>query len=417
MPPDSSKIDLGLTGLTTESRNPRSEAIDTLTALEIVDLMNEEDARVAAAVREQARVIATAIDVIAERLRDGGRLLYAGAGTSGRLGVLDATECPPTFNTRPEQVVGLIAGGMAALTRAVEGAEDYPEQGAEDLRSIQVSSRDVVVGIATSGRTPYVVGALEHARTVGAFAIGLACNPDSQLSPRADLMITPIVGPEVISGSTRLKAGTATKLVLNMLTTGAMVRMGKTYGNLMVDLRATNQKLPDRARRIVGLLTGLDVSASQRLLDEAGGELKTAVVMHARSISAEEAHAALSRMQGSLRRAMAAELTAQPTEPVRIHHEDLVIGIDGGGTKTVAVLARRGNGEEEILGRGTTGPSNPQAVGLDRALVAVTESIAEAFADAKIPLGTVSHLCAGIAGSGRPGIRRQLAEYLTRHGW
>src|SRR5439155_13452920 len=217
--------------MTTEARNPASEKIDTLSPLQIVRLMNAEDARVAEAVGREAESIARAVEVIANRLRADGRLVYIGAGTSGRLGVLDASECPPTFSTPPEMVVGLIAGGYGALTRAVEGAEDHPERAVEDLKKINFAAGDVLVGIATSGRTPYVIGGLKYARQVGAFAIGLACNDGSALADVCDLMITPVVGPEVISGSTRLKAGTATTLVLNMLTTGAMVLLGKTYGN------------------------------------------------------------------------------------------------------------------------------------------------------------------------------------------
>src|SRR5205085_3028444 len=209
--------------MTTEARNPASEKIDTLSPLEIVRLMSEEDSRVVPAIIRVAEPIAKAIEVIADRLRTGGRLIYIGAGTSGRLGVLDASECPPTFSTPPEMVVGLIAGGYGALMRAIEGAEDHPENAITDLKDVHLAAGDVLVGIATSGRTPYVIGGLKYAKEIGAFAIGLACNDGSALAEAADLMITPIVGPEVISGSTRLKAGTATKLVLNMLTTGAMV--------------------------------------------------------------------------------------------------------------------------------------------------------------------------------------------------
>ena len=289
---------------TTEARNPASEKIDTLSALEIVRLMNDEDSRVPAAVCREAEPIARAVEVIADRLRGGGRLIYIGAGTSGRLGVLDASECPPTFSTPPEMVVGLIAGGYGALTRAVEGAEDHPEAAVDDLKKINLSSRDVLVGIATSGRTPYVIGGLKHARQIGAFAIGLACNDGSALTDAADLMITPVVGPEVISGSTRLKAGTATKLVLNMLTTGAMVLLGKTYGNLMVDLKATNKKLIIRTRRIVAELTGLTEAEAEQQLARCGGELKTAVVAHRHNISAETARERLSQAGGQLRRAL-----------------------------------------------------------------------------------------------------------------
>src|SRR5262245_32035947 len=290
--------------LTTEARNPASERIDTLSALEIARLMNAEDARVAEAVGREAEPIARAIEIIAQRLRAGGRLIYIGAGTSGRLGVLDATECPPTFSTPPEMVVGLIAGGYTALTRAVEGAEDHPEFAVSDLKQVQLSRGDAVVGIATSGRTPYVIGGLRYAREVGAAAIGLACNDGSALTDAADLMLTPVVGPEVVSGSTRLKAGTATKLVLNMLTTGAMVLLGKTYGNLMVDLKATNAKLVARTRRIVAMLTGLSEEAAEQQLARCGGELKTAVVAHRHNVSAEAARAMLQRAGGQLRIAL-----------------------------------------------------------------------------------------------------------------
>jgi N-acetylmuramic acid 6-phosphate etherase len=290
--------------LTTEARNPASEDLDGLTAAEIVRLINAEDAKVAAAVADQADAIARAIDAIAERLARGGRLVYVGAGTSGRLGVLDAVECPPTFNTHPTQVIGLIAGGTAALTTAVEGAEDRPELAIEDLKKIGLSDRDVVVGIATSGRTPYVLGSLEYAQSVGAFTIGLSCNRDPQIATRCDLSITPVVGPEVVSGSTRMKAGTATKMVLNMLSTGAMIRLGKTYGNLMVDLRASNSKLADRARRIVRAVTNLSDPESERLLRDCGGEVKTAIVSHYTGFSSVEARRLLDASQGHLRRAL-----------------------------------------------------------------------------------------------------------------
>ncbi|MCA9169639.1 MAG: N-acetylmuramic acid 6-phosphate etherase [Planctomycetales bacterium] len=290
--------------LTTEARNPASEQLDQLSALEIVQLMNREDQSVPRAVEQEAASIATAIDVITARLRDGGRLVYVGAGTSGRLGVLDASECPPTFNTDPRQVVGIIAGGESALIRAAEGAEDRPEDAVRDLAQRNVDHRDVVVGIATSGRTPYVIAALQYAREQGAYAIGLVCNRGSEVESVADLMITPVVGPEIVSGSTRLKAGTATKLVLNMLTTGAMVRLGKTFGNLMVDLRATNIKLKHRTNRIVRDLTGLDEAAAQRLLDDCQGELKTAIVAELADITPEEARQRLAQHQGRLRAAL-----------------------------------------------------------------------------------------------------------------
>lgn len=288
----------------TEARNPASENIDTLSPLEIVRLMNAEDARVAQAVGREAESIARAIEVLAERMRRGGRLVYLGAGTSGRLGVLDASECPPSFSTPPELVVGLIAGGYGALTKAVEGAEDRPELAIEDLQKINLSAADVIVGIATSGRTPYVMSGLKHARGLGAFTIGLACNDGSALAEVADLMITPIVGPEVLSGSTRLKAGTATKLVLNMLTTGTMVQLGKTYGNLMVDLKATNSKLVARARRMVATLTGLSEQEAEEQLARCDGELKTAIVALKHGVSAAVARKLLERAGGQLRGAL-----------------------------------------------------------------------------------------------------------------
>lgn len=293
-----------LAQLTTEGRNPASEAIDRMSAVEIVRLMNGEDATVAAAVARESAAIARAIEVIADRLRAGGRLVYLGAGTSGRLGVLDASECPPTFNSPPGQVVGLIAGGLRALTRSIEGAEDHPEFGAEDLKSIGLTAADAVVGIATSGRTPYVLGGLEYARAQGAYTIGIACNRDTSLIACADLAITPIVGPEVISGSTRMKAGTATKMVLNMLSTGAMVLLGKTYGNLMVDLQATNSKLVERSRRIVAALTGLSLDEAEQTLAQCNGEVKTAIVVLRCSIAPEEARERLRRHGAHLRKAL-----------------------------------------------------------------------------------------------------------------
>jgi N-acetylmuramic acid 6-phosphate etherase len=290
--------------LTTEARNPASEDLDGLSAAQIVRLINSEDAKVAGAVAEQSDAIAQAIDVIAERLARGGRLSYIGAGTSGRLGVLDAVECPPTFNTLPTQVIGLIAGGYTALTTSVEGAEDRPELAIDDLKTVGLTDGDVVVGIATSGRTPYVLGSLEFAQSVGAFTIGLSCNRDAEIATRCNLSIAPVVGAEVVSGSTRMKAGTATKMVLNMLSTGAMIRLGKTYGNLMVDLRASNSKLADRARRIVRAVTNLTDQESERLLRDCGGEVKTAIVSHYTGKPSMEARRLLAASEGHLRKAL-----------------------------------------------------------------------------------------------------------------
>lgn len=290
--------------LTTEQRNPASDKIDAMSSLEIVQLMNAEDAGVAAAVAKEAETIAAAVDLIAEAFRRGGRLVYIGAGTSGRLGVLDASECPPTFNSPPEQVVGLIAGGRTALTNAVEGAEDHSEFAIADLQELGLSQDDVLVGIATSGRTPYVIAALQYAREQGTAAIAFTCNQENQLADVADLTICPVVGPEVVTGSTRLKAGTATKMVLNMLTTGAMVRIGKTYGNLMVDLRATNKKLIDRSIRILIAFTDLPRDEAETVLEACHGELKTAIVSVKRNVSPERAEELLKQAGGHLRRVL-----------------------------------------------------------------------------------------------------------------
>ena len=303
---DSTKT--SLEQLTTEARNPLTQELDSLSALEIVNLINSEDAKIADAVAEVSGSIAQAIEVIADRLSRGGRLIYVGAGTSGRLGVLDAVECPPTFNTEPELVIGLIAGGPEGLVRAVEGAEDSREMGRQDLQEIALGDLDVVVGIAASGRTPYVKGALDYARDTGAFAIGFSCNQGAEIIDHADLSIVPVVGPEVLSGSTRLKAGTATKMVLNMLTTGAMVRMGKTYSNLMVDLQATNAKLGERAQGIVAAVTACTRAEARELLGQCNGEVKTAIVAQNLNMSPGEARARLSLVNGHLRKAL---------EPVR----------------------------------------------------------------------------------------------------
>ena len=393
--------------LQTESRNPASAELDERTPLELVRLMCAEDAKVPAAVATQAEVIARAVEVIADRWRAGGRLIYTGAGTSGRLGVLDASECPPTFNAPPHMVIGLIAGGPTALTTAVEGAEDHPEFAARDLAAINLTANDVVVGIATSGRTPYALGAVEYARGLGAFTIGFSCNPDADIIPRVDLAITPVVGPEILTGSTRLKAGTATKLVLNMLTTGAMVRLGKTFGNLMVDMRATNDKLRARANRIVRSATGLDNSAAESLLDRTGRELKTALVSQLAGVTADAARERL-KVAGGRVRAAIGTVVRPTTEPV-----DLVLGIDGGGTGTVALLADPAGG---VIGRGEAGPSNMQAVGAVAALAALDAATAAAFAAAGRPRRTVRAACLGLAGAGRADDQTVIRDWAERTG-
>lgn len=287
--------------LTTEQSNPITSEIDVLSTLEIIRLMNAEDNKIAAAVEHESAAIATAVDAIADRLSNGGRLLYLGAGTSGRLGVLDASECPPTFNTPPELVVGIIAGGYRALTSAIEGAEDDEQAAIADLTQHQLTHRDVLVGIASSGRTPYVMSGLRHAKDLGAYAIGITCNRQSELESVADVVIATVVGPEVISGSTRLKAGTATKMVLNMLTTATMVRLGKTYGNWMVDLRASNVKLKARSIRIVSSIAQVDELQAAELLENCHGEVKTAIVSSMRSLNYAEARSLLENSAGKLR--------------------------------------------------------------------------------------------------------------------
>ena len=288
----------------TEARNPATMGIDTVSTLEMVRLINAQDATVAAAVTEALPQIAAAIDGIAYRIREGGRLIYLGAGTSGRLGVLDASECPPTFNTPPGQVIGLIAGGAAALTQAIEGAEDDREGGARDVAALDVSTRDAVVGIASSGGTPYVLGGMAEARARGALVVGLTSNRPALIDAAGDITIAVVVGPEVITGSTRLKAGTAQKMVLNMLSTGVMVRLGKTYGNLMVDVRATNAKLRARARRIVAQGCGIPEDEAERALGVCDGEVKTAIVAVLNGVEPDVARRQLAENGDVIRRAL-----------------------------------------------------------------------------------------------------------------
>ena len=299
----------------TEARNPATVNIDLVPTLEMVRMINAEDRRIPEAVAEELPHVAAAIDAIAERMQAGGRLIYIGAGTSGRLGVLDASECPPTFGTPPELVVALIAGGTRAITTAVEGAEDDAAAGAQDIAALNVGPQDSVVGIAASGRTPYVLGGLAEARRRGALTIGLACTHAAELEALVRVAITPIVGPEVISGSTRLKAGTAQKMVLNMLSTGVMIRLGKTFSNLMVDVQPTNAKLRERAWRIVreacaSMGQELSAEATWTLLDRCNGEVKTAIVVGLTGVSPDEARARLREARGSVRRALTQEKAA-----------------------------------------------------------------------------------------------------------
>ncbi len=301
MTPDLSKM-------ITEGRNPASEAIDQLTTEQMLTVINQEDKKVALAVEDILPQIACAVDAITAAFAAGGRLIYCGAGTSGRLGILDASECPPTFGSPPEQVVGLIAGGHRAILQAVENAEDNHAQGALDLQAITFSAADILVGIAASGRTPYVLGAMEYAEQCGATVIALSCNPDGEMAARANIALTPVVGPEVVTGSSRLKAGTAQKMVLNMLTTGAMIRSGKVFGNLMVDVEATNHKLVKRQINIVMQATGCDSEVAGQALRACNGRCKTAIVMVLAELNAVQATALLDQHQGFIRPALAAAM-------------------------------------------------------------------------------------------------------------
>lgn len=287
--------------LTTELPNEETQQLDRLSVREILRLMNEEDKKVPFAVERVLDQVADAVELIAASLENGGRLFYFGAGTSGRLGILDASECPPTFGTDPELVQGVIAGGPAAMVRAIEGAEDSPELGRQDVHTYGVKAGDVVVGIAASGRTPYVIGALREARRLNAATIALSCNEHAVIDAFADVAINVVVGPEVLTGSTRLKAGTAQKLVLNMLTTATMIKLGKVYGNLMVSVQATNVKLRERVKRIVMEVTGASYAEAERLAELANGDAKTAIVMKLTGRGAEEARRLLDEAGGRIR--------------------------------------------------------------------------------------------------------------------
>ncbi|TWP36358.1 N-acetylmuramic acid 6-phosphate etherase [Leekyejoonella antrihumi] len=296
---------MNLAELDTESRNPRSERLDTMSTAEVLALMNDEDRLVSDAIALVLDQVAQAVELVAASLHAGGRLIYLGAGTSGRLGLLDAVECPPTFSTDPGQVVAMLAGGDMAFVRAVEGAEDDPEAAARQVDAHRIGARDTVVGIAASGRTPYVVGGLRRAHQLGASTVALACNAAALISQEADVAIEVLTGPEVLTGSTRLKAGTAQKMVCNMISTAAMVRIGKTYGNLMVDLRPTNAKLVDRARRIVAAAADVDEATAARALTTADGRAKVAIVMLLAAADAPTAARLLDNAAGVVSNAVA----------------------------------------------------------------------------------------------------------------
>ncbi len=302
---ENTELFAALRRLSTEQRNPRSEDIDVASTREILEIINAEDQLVAGAVGREIPYIEEAVEILVDAFQSGGRLIYAGAGTSGRLGVVDASECPPTFGTPPEQVQGLIAGGRGAMFEAVEGAEDDPSEGRRDLERLGITPVDVVCGIAASRRTPYVVGAVAFAREVGCRTLFVTCNPRENFDLDVDVAICPFVGPEVIMGSTRMKSGTAQKLVLNMLTTAAMVRLGKVYHNMMVDLQMTNRKLVERSKRIVMMATGVDYSEASVALERAGGHVKTALVMLlGRVETTTEAHERLDAAGGFVRGAI-----------------------------------------------------------------------------------------------------------------
>ncbi|MDC5704081.1 N-acetylmuramic acid 6-phosphate etherase [Vibrio europaeus] len=293
-----------LSHLVSEGRNPETMDIDLLPSLEIVKRINQQDQQVPLAVEKVLPEIAQAVDKITAAFKVGGRLVYMGAGTSGRLGVLDASECPPTFGVSDQMVIGLIAGGPEAILKAKESAEDSPEFGVEDLKSINFSAKDVVVGIAASGRTPYVIGALEYANDIGATTVALSCNPDSTIADIAQIAISPVVGPEALTGSTRLKSGTAQKLVLNMLTTASMIRLGKSYQNLMVDVKATNKKLVARAARIVMQATDCDKSLATETLEKTDYDVKLAILMLLTGMELSQAKNQLEKQDGFLRKAV-----------------------------------------------------------------------------------------------------------------
>jgi N-acetylmuramic acid 6-phosphate etherase len=371
----------------TERDHPASERLDLLPTLELVRVMNRADAAVAPAVERELEAVARAIDRIAERMQRGGRLVYVGAGTSGRLGVLDAAECPPTFGVAPGDVVGLIAGGDAALVRAVEGAEDRGELARQDLDRIALAAGDALVAISASGGTPYALAAVARARELGALTVAVSCNPDGELARAAELAITPVPGPEVVSGSTRLKAGTATKLVLNMLSTGAMVRLGHVRGNRMVELRPTNAKLRERAIRIVAELATVDAARAAELL---------------------AAH-------GSVRAALAAAAAGPTAAPAAARTNGCIAGVDGGGTRTRAVLAKTREPPDETAAASEAGPCNLTS-DLSLALRSIEAALGRARADAELAAAPFDAVCIAAAGSGDAALREAARRHLLERG-
>ena len=395
--------------LTTERRNPRSVGIDLLDAMGIARLMNAEDATIAPIVAEQAEKIGTIVEAIVERMKRGGRLIYAGAGTSGRLGVIDAAECPPTFHAPHGQVVGLIAGGPGALLKAVEGAEDSPEWGARDLANLGIDSRDSFIAIAASGRTPYCIGALAEAKKVGAFTAVVVCVKNSEMSRHAEHSIEVETGPEILTGSTRLRAGTATKLVLNTISTAVMIGLGKTHGDLLVDLRASNEKLRQRAIRIVSQVTNTSIEDAKEQLMKLGGEVKPAIVASLLQMGPNEARERLRSSGGRIIDALGfREKTTAPPEPRKVW-----VGIDGGGT---GLKIRFGlcHPDGTILETDTISgpPVLPASHGVDGVIFEWKRRILGFLSGKAIPLVAVKAIVAGTSGAGTPEICRTLEELL-----
>jgi N-acetylmuramic acid 6-phosphate etherase len=393
-----------------------SVPLDELSASALVDRMNREDSMVAAAVSAQRVTIARAIETISDRLRTGGRMIYLGAGTSGRLGYLDAVECLSTFGTDPAHVVAAIAGGIDSLHHPNPGAEDDVENGRNDMAALNLSPLDVVVGVTASGSTPYVLGGLGVAREMGAVVAVVCCNPNHSFSGISDEIIVIDVGPEVIAGSTRLKAGTAIKMVLNMLSTGAMVLCGKTFGDQMVDLMPLNEKLRSRARDIVTSMTGLAEDQVETLLESCDGEIKTAILVNRFGVRPVLAREWLSESNGGLRKALSRSTSSRILTPApilnKVEPRTLVVGIDAGGSKTIAIV-----GEASLsggpLGRGLSGPGNV-AEGFERATHSILAAIAEARAEAACLPGPFAAICLAVAGSGAEESRRMLEQWAMR---
>lgn len=398
-----------IAALTTEGRNPASTGLDQLDAAGIARLMNSQDASIAGQVAGQIPAIARLMDAMVDRLRKGGRVFFTGAGTSGRLGVLDAAECVPTFQSPPGQISGLIAGGMGAMFRAVEGAEDSPDLASADLRALGLDSRDCVIGIAASGRTPYVLGSLREAGQTGALTGAIACVPGSRIGQLAEHVIEVVTGPEVLMGSTRLRAATATKLVLNTLTTGAMILLGKTMGDLMVDLRASNEKLRLRSIRIVAMATGTDSATAASALARSGGEVKTAIVCLKRDIPPPTARACLRAAGGRVSEALRAAPDATPTVA-----PGAVAGIDGGGTSLKVRLAVRDGGGWRDLPLSLGPPALPATHAPDGVAFEWRRRLLGLLADAGLPPDSLGAIVAGTSGAGDDRVRVDLADQLAR---